>query len=380
MLDKNDFTSTWKRRIVMILGKFDPQKKQRFAVLDEKGKLIAPEYEPKIDDKILLRMYRTMKLARIADIRAMQYQRQGRMLTFAPVQGQEAAQIGTMAALDKNDWISPAFREHAAMLYHNVPLENIYLYWFGNERGSRVPDDVNVLPVNIPIGSQFGHASGLAYASKLLKNNKQVAVTYIGDGGTSHGEFYEGLNFAASFDAPMIGIIQNNQWAISTPRRKATKAETLAQKAVAVGIPGIQVDGNDVLAMYAVVKEAAERARKGEGPTLIEAFTYRLGPHTSSDDPTIYRKNEEVEEWKKKDPLIRFKVYMESKGLLDDAKEAKLDEELEAFVKTTFEKVEKEGPIVSPDEVFDFTYETLTDELKEQKEYYKNFLKETAGK
>jgi pyruvate dehydrogenase E1 component alpha subunit len=321
-----------------------------------------------------------MKLARIADIRAMQYQRQGRMLTFAPVQGQEAAQIGTMAALDKNDWISPAFREHAAMLYHNVPLENIYLYWFGNERGSRVPDDVNVLPVNIPIGSQFGHASGLAYASKLLKNNKQIAVTYIGDGGTSHGEFYEGLNFASSFDAPMIGIIQNNQWAISTPRRKATKAETLAQKAVAVGIPGIQVDGNDVLAMYAVVKEAAERARKGEGPTLIEAFTYRLGPHTTSDDPTIYRKNEEVEEWKKKDPLIRFKVYMETKGLWDDAKEAKLDEELEAFVKTTFEKVEKEGPIVSADEVFDFTYETLTDELKEQKEYYKNFVKETAGK
>jgi pyruvate dehydrogenase E1 component alpha subunit len=285
-----------------------------------------------------------------------------------------------MAALDKNDWISPAFREHAAMLYHNVPLENIYLYWFGNERGSRVPDDVNVLPVNIPIGSQYGHASGLAYASKVLKNNKQIAVTYIGDGGTSHGEFYEGLNFAATYDAPMIGIIQNNQWAISTPRRKATKAETLAQKAVAVGVPGIQVDGNDVLAMYAVVKEAAERARKGEGPTLIEAFTYRLGPHTTSDDPTIYRKNEEVEEWKKKDPLIRFKVYMETKGLWDDAKEAKLDEELEAYVKTTFEKVEKEGPIVTIDEVFDYTYATLTDELKEQKEYLKNFVKETAGK
>lgn len=262
----------------------------------------------------------------------------------------------------------------------NSSDENIYLYWFGNERGSRVPDDVNVLPVNIPIGSQYGHASGLAYASKVLKNNKQIAVTYIGDGGTSHGEFYEGLNFAATYDAPMIGIIQNNQWAISTPRRKATKAETLAQKAVAVGVPGIQVDGNDVLAMYAVVKEAAERARKGEGPTLIEAFTYRLGPHTTSDDPTIYRKNEEVEEWKKKDPLIRFKVYMESKGLWDDAKEAKLDEELEAYVKTTFEKVEKEGPIVTIDEVFDHTYATLTDELKEQKEYLKNFVKETAGK
>ena len=178
----------------------------------------------------------------------------------------------------------------------------------------------------------------------------------------------------------MIGIIQNNQWAISTPRRKATKAETLAQKAVAVGIPGIQVDGNDVLAMYAVVKEAAERARRGEGPTLIEAFTYRLGPHTTSDDPTIYRKNEEVEEWKKKDPLIRFKVYMENKGLLDDKKEAKLDEELEAYVKEVFEKVEKEGPIVTLDEVFDHTFATLTDELKEQKEAMKQFLKETAGK
>jgi pyruvate dehydrogenase E1 component alpha subunit len=364
----------------MIIGKFDPQKKQRFQILDEKGKVISPEYEPKIDDATLNKMYRIMKLARIADIRALQYQRQGRMLTFAPVQGQEAAQIGTMAALLPTDWISPAFREHAAMLYHNVPLENIYLYWFGNERGSRVPDDVNVLPVNIPIGSQYGHAAGLAYASKLLKNNQQVAVTYIGDGGTSHGEFYEGLNFGATFNVPMIGIIQNNQWAISTPRRKATKADTLAQKAVAVGVPGIQVDGNDVLAMYAVVKEAAERARKGEGPTLIEAFTYRLGPHTTSDDPTIYRKNEEVEEWKLKDPLIRFKAYMISKGLLDDKKEAALDEELEAHVKAVFEKVEKEGPVVSVDEVFDHTFATLTDELKEQKAYYVNYVKEVEGK
>jgi pyruvate dehydrogenase E1 component alpha subunit len=364
----------------MIIGKFDPLKKQRFQVLDEKGKVVAPEYEPKINDATLNKMYRIMKLARIADIRALQYQRQGRMLTFAPVQGQEAAQIGTMAALDPQDWISPAFREHAAMLYHNVPLENIYLYWFGNERGSRVPDGVNVLPVNIPIGSQYGHAAGLAYASKLLKNNQQVAVTYIGDGGTSHGEFYEGLNFGAAFNVPMIGIIQNNQWAISTPRRKATKAETLAQKAIAVGVPGIQVDGNDVLAMYAVVKEAAERARKGEGPTLIEAFTYRLGPHTTSDDPTIYRKNEEVEEWKLKDPLIRFKAYMIAKGLLDDKKEAALDEELEAHVKAVFEKVEKEGPVVSVDEVFDHTFATLTDELKEQKAYYVNYVKEVEGK
>ena len=359
----------------MIISKYDPLKLEQFQVLDSEGNIVNPKFEPKIDEKTLLHMYKTMSLARIADIKALQYQRQGRMLTYAPVQGQEAAQVGAMAALEPQDWLSPAFREFAAMLYKGVTLEQLYLYWYGNEIGSKFADDVNVLPVNVPIGSQIGHASGLAYASKVLKKN-QVAVTYIGDGGTSHGEFYEAMNFAAVFDAPMITIIQNNQYAISTPRHKATKAKTLAQKAVAFGIPGIQVDGNDVLAMYAVTKEAAERARKGEGPTLIEAYTYRIGPHTTSDDPTIYRKDEEVEQWRLKDPIKRFRIYLTNKKLWSDAQEEQLQKELEEYVTETFKKVENsDNPTI--DDVFDYTFVNNPADLIEQKEKYMKYLKQT---
>jgi len=359
----------------MIISKYDPLKQEQFQVLDSEGKVVNPEYEPNIDAKTLLHMYRTMMLARVADIKALQYQRQGRMLTYAPVQGQEAAQVGPMAALEKQDWLAPAFREFAAMLYKGVTLEQLYLYWYGNEIGSKFDEGVNVLPVNIPIGSQINHASGLAYASKVLNKN-EVVVTYIGDGGTSHGEFYEGMNFASVFNSPMIAIIQNNQYAISTPRRKATKAATLAQKAVAFGIPGIQVDGNDVLAMYAVVKEAAERARKGEGPTLIEAYTYRIGPHTTSDDPTIYRKDEEVEEWRQKDPIKRFKAYLIGKKLWSKDQDAALATELETFVTETFKRVENsDNPSI--DDVFDYTFVNNPVELMEEKEKYKKYLKTT---
>ncbi|MFU8785610.1 MAG: pyruvate dehydrogenase (acetyl-transferring) E1 component subunit alpha [Candidatus Izemoplasmataceae bacterium] len=362
----------------MILDKYDPLKKEMFQVLDKDGKVVNKELEPKIDDEVLLNMYRVMSLTRIADIKALQYQRQGRMLTFAPVSGQEAAQIGPMAASKPEDFLVPAFREMAAMLYKGVTLEQAYLYWYGNELGSRFDDGVNVMPVNVPIGSQINHAAGIAYASKLQKKD-QVAFTYIGDGGTSHGEFHEGMNFASVYSVPMIAIIQNNQYAISTPRAKQTKSETLAQKAVAYGIPGIQVDGNDVLAMYAVVKEARERAVKGDGPTLIEAFTYRLGPHTTSDDPTIYRKDEEVEEWKTKDPLLRFRKYLSNKKLWNQDKEDALQKELTEFVGTTFKKVEESG-LVPLDDIFDYTYGELTKELKEQKQAYLEYLEESEGK
>ncbi len=359
----------------MILTSFDPLKKEQFQVLDKDGKVVNKDYEPKIDDDTLIHMYKTMSLARVADIKALQYQRQGRMLTFAPVQGQEAAQIGPMAALDKKDWLVPAFREAAAMLYKGVTLEQSYLYWYGNERGSQFDEGVNVLPVNVPIGSQINHASGVAYASKIQKQDA-VALAYIGDGGTSHGEFHEGMNFAAVYNAPLITIVQNNQYAISTPRAKQTKSETIAQKAVAYGIPGIQVDGNDVLAMYAVVKEARERALKGDGPTLIEAFTYRLGPHTTSDDPTIYRKDEEVEEWKTKDPLIRFRKYLTNKKLWNKDKEEALQEEYKKLVNDTFKKVEASG-LVELDDVFKYNYAEMPRDLQKQKEAYEAYLKES---
>ncbi len=357
----------------MLVKDFDPLKKQMFQVLDETGKVVNPKYLPKIDKDTLLRMYKTMSLGRIADDKAIQFQRQGRMLTYAPNHGQEACQIGPMAASRNQDWLVLAFRELNAMLYKGVTLEQAYLYWYGNEAGSRFDDGVNVLPVNIPIGSQLSHAAGLAYAAKVQKKD-EVSIVYIGDGGTSHGEFHEGLNFAAVLDAPMICIIQNNQWAISTPRHKATRAQTLAQKAIGYGIPGIQVDGNDVLAMYAVTKEAIERARKGEGPTLIEAVTYRMGPHTTSDNPKLYRSDEEVASWEKKDPIIRFKNYLVELGYWSDEQDEKLQEEQKQYVLDTFKKVEESG-LVPLEDVFRYTYETMPKHLQEQLAEYKKYLK-----
>jgi pyruvate dehydrogenase E1 component alpha subunit len=358
----------------MLFKKYDPLKKKQLQILDPKGKIVNPDLEPEIDKETLIKMYKTMTLGRIADIKALQYQRQGRMLTYAPNQGQEAAQVGSIAALETTDWLAPAFRELNMMLYRGIPLEKVYLYWYGNEWGSHFDEDIKVLPVNIIIGSQVNHGAGLAYASKIQKK-KEVSMAVIGDGGTSHGEFYEGLNFAASYDAPLIVLIQNNHYAISTPRKKATKAETLAQKAVAFGIPGIQVDGNDALAMYVATKEAAEHARSGKGPVLIEAVTYRMGPHTTSDDPTIYRKNEEVEAWAKKDPIARFKTYLEDKGLWDEDKENELQEENKAFVTKTFKKVEQSGDTVLED-IFKYTYKEMTPQLEEQLADYKAFLAE----
>lgn len=361
----------------MLFDHYDPLKKEMFGVLDKDGKITNKDFEPDIDDDTLVHMYKTMVLARIADVKALQYQRQGRMLTFAPVQGQEACQIGPMAASAKSDWLVPAFREAAAMLYKGVSLKQSYLYWFGNEWGSRYDDDVNVMPINVPIGSQVNHAAGIAYAAKLKKSGEAV-ITYIGDGGTSHGEFHEGVNFGAVYSVPMVTIIQNNQYAISTPRELATKAKTLAQKASSYGIPGIQVDGNDVLAMYEATKVALERAKNGDGPTLIEAVTYRLGPHTTSDDPSIYRKETEVEEWREKDPITRFKKYLSNRKLWNKDKEEKLQEETKKFVADTFKEVEKTGQY-GVDDVYDYNYETMPDDLKAQKEAYLAYLKESEG-
>ena len=362
----------------MLFKKYDPLKKKQLQILDAEGNIVEPELEPKLDKEMLLKMYKTMALGRVADIKALQYQRQGRMLTYPPNRGQEAAQVGAMAALEPKDWLSPAFRELNAMLYRGVNLEQIYLYWYGNEWGNHFDENVRVLPVNVIIGSQVNHAAGLAYASKVL-NKKEVTIATIGDGGTSHGEFYEGLNFAASFDVPLVVVIQNNQWAISTPRSKATKAETLAQKAVAFGIPGIQVDGNDILAMYVATKTAVDYAREGNGPVLIEAVTYRLGAHTTSDDPTIYRKDEEVKAWELKDPMIRFKKYLIDKGYWSEEEDQKLEEENTAYVGETFKKVEQTGEANLID-IFQFTYKEMTPQLEEQYAYIKGFLENKEGK
>ncbi|MFY9422045.1 MAG: pyruvate dehydrogenase (acetyl-transferring) E1 component subunit alpha [Bacilli bacterium] len=360
----------------MLFKKYDPLKKKVFRVLGQEGKIVNKDYEPAWSDEELLAIYRQMALGRIADIKAIQFQRQGRMLTFVPNQGQEAAQIGPMLALKKTDWLVPGFREFNALLAHGLDLETAYLYWYGNEMGSKYPENVRALPVNIIIGTQINHAVGLAYARRL-KNTDEVVITFIGDGGTSHGEFHEGMNFGAVLDAPLIAVIQNNQWAISTPRAKATKSETLAQKAIAYGIPGIQVDGNDLFAMHAATKEAAERARRGEGPTLIEALTYRLGAHTTSDNPDLYRSEEETAEWLERDPLKRFRIYLTEKGLWDDDREEKLQAELNDQVLEAFKKVEARGA-VAPEDIFRYTYEKMTPELEKQLRSLREYLAREA--
>ncbi|MFA7075328.1 MAG: pyruvate dehydrogenase (acetyl-transferring) E1 component subunit alpha [Candidatus Izemoplasmatales bacterium] len=362
----------------MLFENFDPLKGEMLQILNQEGLIVNDELEPKISKETLLKMYRTMVLGRIADEKALQFQRQGRMLTYAPNIGQEAAQVGSMAALSEQDWLVLAFRESNAMLYKGVTLEQSFLYWYGNENGSKYDENVKVLPINVPIGSQINHAAGVAYASKL-QNKNEATIVFIGDGGTSHGEFHEGMNFAAVFDLPMITVIQNNHYAISTPRHRATKAKTLAQKAIAYGIPGIQVDGNDPLAMYLAVKTARERAMKNEGPTLIEAVTYRIGPHTTSDNPKLYREDKEVEEWKKKDPIQRFKKYLISKKYWTEEKDIILQEEHKQTVLDTFKHVEENGD-VSLDEIFSYTYESMTSNLKEQLAYYKEYLEKAGEK
>lgn len=350
----------------MLTKKFDPLKDKMLQVLDPKGKVVDSKLEPKIDDEKLIKMYETMLLGRTADSKALQYQRQGRMLTYAPIKGQEAAQVGVAAAMEKQDWFVPAFREMAGMLYKGAPLKKLFLYWYGNEAGNHYEDDLRILPISVPIGSQINHAAGIAYASKMLKKD-EVAVGFVGDGGTSHGEFHEGVNFGAVFDLPMITIIQNNQYAISTPRSVQSKAKNLATKAVGYGIPGIKVDGNDPLAMYIATEEARKRAIKGDGPTLIEAVTYRLGPHTTSDDPSIYREDEEVKEWEAKDPLIRFKQYLIDKELWTEEKDEEKIKEYKEYTNKIFKEVEDSG-LVSVDDVFDYHYETLPPHVEEQKQ------------
>ncbi|SHD78197.1 pyruvate dehydrogenase (acetyl-transferring) E1 component subunit alpha [Schnuerera ultunensis] len=314
---------------------YSPLEDKHYSILDINGNVITEENLPSFSDEELLYLYRTMLFSRIMDEKNLSYQRQGRMLTYAPNIGQEAAQIGSAYAMEKNDWLVPSFRELGAWLVKGVPLKNIFLYWYGNEWGSYMPEGVKVLPVSVPIASQLQHATGIGMANNI-KGEESVVVAYVGDGGTSQGDFHEALNFAAVFKAPVVFVIQNNQYAISVSRKEQTASKTLAQKAIAYGMPGILVDGNDIFAVYSATKEAIERARKGGGPTLIEAFTYRLGAHTTSDDPTKYRKDEEVEKWKEKDPIVRFKKYLQNKGILTDEWEENAKKEIEKEVTINF--------------------------------------------
>lgn len=351
---------------------YDPTEIKHYRVLDPNGEVVTEEDIPPFSDEELLYLYKTMLFSRIIDERTLSYQRQGRMLTYAPNIGQEAAQVGSAYAMEDNDWFVPSFRELGGWLVKGVPLKNIYLYWYGNEWGSHIPEGIKALPVSVPIASQLQHAAGIGMANNI-KGEKDVVLAYVGDGGTSQGDFHEALNFAAVFKAPVVFVVQNNQYAISVPRKEQTASKTIAQKAIAYGMPGILVDGNDIFAVYNASKEAVDRARRGEGPTLIEAYTYRLGAHTTSDDPSKYRDDEEVEKWKPKDPILRFKKYLQNKGILTEEWEEKTKKELDDQVVSTFEEIENKSDTLIED-IFKYHYETMPPHLEEQLEEYKSFL------
>jgi pyruvate dehydrogenase E1 component alpha subunit len=319
------------------------------SILDSDGTL-DPALEPDIPSDLLQRMYRAMLLGRRLDERMVRLQRQGRIGTFAPIKGQEASQIGSVATLTPRDWMVPSFRETAAMLWRGWPIEKMLMFFAGYLEGGSPAEGQRDLPITIPVATQLPHAVGLAYAAQY-KDDDAVVMAYFGDGATSEGDFHEAANFAGVWHVPVVFVCQNNQWAISVPLKKQTHARTIAQKALAYGFPGIQVDGNDLLAVYAATQEAVARARAGDGPTLIECVTYRLGVHTTADDPTKYRSDDEVTAWEKKDPLTRLVPYLERKGV----RAAGLEEEIDAEIAAAIERFEA-APPPDPITVFDHVY------------------------
>ena len=350
---------------------------ERLSILDEKGHL-DEDLEPEIPEEILLQLHRTMLLARKFDERLLNLQRQGRIGTFAPIRGQEAAQLGTIVHLQPSDWMVPAFRETAAEIWRGRALESVIIYFNGFNEGGAIPDGRNDFPISVPVGSQMIHAVGLGWAAKYRQTD-DVAMTYFGDGATSQGDFHEALNFAAVFQAPVIFVCQNNHWAISIPVSQQTRSQTLAQKAIAYGMPGIQVDGNDILAVYAAAQEAVERARNGEGPTLIECVTYRLMMHTTADDPKRYRTDEEVEKWSQRDPLPRFEKYLTDKGLLSDEKRGQVESEVLEEIQAAIDRAEKQMEAMGdPIDMFDNFYAEMPATLKAQKKELSQALSTTA--
>jgi len=349
----------------------------RLQVLDEQGKVDAA-LEPALSGEQLMALYRHMVMAREADQRMLKLQRQGRIGTFGPSTGQEASICGTAMAMAEKDWLVGSFRELGARMMRGEPLLQTLVYYNGFEEGNYFEGNDRITPVSVIVGAQLLHAVGIGYSLKYKGETDTAVVAFTGDGGTSEGDFHEALNFASVWNVPVVFVIQNNQWAISHPRSKQTRSKTFAQKAIAYDIPGIQVDGNDALAVYRAVKEGLDRARSGGGPSLIEADTYRLMMHTTADDPTKYRDNETVEAAWKREPLIRFKAYLEGKGLLDEEGQAKLYAEIKAEIDATVKDLD-EWKGGAADESFDHVFADKHPEIQLQHAEFLDHLKKEGG-
>ena len=346
-------------------------KVEYLSILDGKGKL-DESLDPKLDAEQSIYLFRLMLIARRLDERCINLQRQGRIGTYGPCRGQEATHCAATMCMDPEDWVVHAYREPGSFYHRGWPLETVLRFWGGYEEGCQPPEGVNDTPIAVPIATQCLHAMGVAWGMKLRGDNHAV-LCYCGDGATSEGDFHEALNFAGAYHLPVIFLVANNQWAISLPRDKQTASETIAQKALAYGFDGLQLDGNDALAVYAGTKESVKKAKSDGGPTLIEAITYRVSVHTTADDPTKYRSNEEVEKWEKLDPIPRYENYLIRRGLLDQKKIDAIDEGVVAEVAAAverYEATEKTDPL----DAFDYTYDELPAELKAQRQEYSEAL------
>ncbi len=355
----------------MLLDEFDPLSDDMVSVLDNDGRVTRKGWKQPVSDEEAVEALKQMLLARQADTMSVSYQRQGRMFTYPPNLGQEAIQVAAGMLLRENDWLVSAFRELGMWLAKGVTLKELFLYWRGHEDASRFENAPNALPLSVPVASQIPHGTGLGFAVKK-RGTDQVVCACVGDGGTSEGDFHEGLNFAGVWQVPVVFLVQNNQFAISVPSHSQTASRNIAAKGRAYGMPGIQVDGNDFFASYEVMKEAFDHARAGKGPVLVEAVTYRKGAHTTSDDPSRYRTKEEETEWETRDPINRLRSYLEAKNAWSE-NEKQLLHEYRKEIDRQFLEAENYGPYELED-VFRWHYEEMPEELRRQKVAYERFL------
>jgi pyruvate dehydrogenase E1 component alpha subunit len=333
-----------------------------YQILNVEGNLVGEM--PNLSSERLLYLYRMMQLGRAFSNKIIAMQRQGRATTFGSLVGQEATAVGLAAPLRQEDWLATSYREIASLFVKGVPIPTV-AYSFRGFTPENYPPECHCLPVQIVIGTQMLHAVGLAMAAKI-SGDPVVAVGVCGDGATSEGDFNEALNFAGVYQAPVVLIVQNNGWAISVPRHKQSAAQTLAARGAGFGVPSELVDGNDILAVYDKVQQAVERARSGQGPTLIETLTYRIGAHTTADDPTRYRDSAEVEAWRAKDPILRFKRFLISRDLLNEEHDQQIVAKVEEEINEAVQIAESMPPMAS-DSFFDYTMANLPPRLQEQR-------------
>ena len=339
--------------------------------LDAGGRPVAPLPEFSKNPQDLLKMYRLMTLVRTFDTKAINLQRTGKLGTYASCLGHEATHVGVGAAMHPDDVLAPVYREYGSQLWRGVQMSEVLLYWGGDERGNDFEKPRHDFAWCVPIGSQVLHAAGAAMAFKV-RGEKRCAVAFIGDGGTSQGAFYEAMNLAGARALPVVFVIVNNGWAISVPIEEQTATRTLAQKAIAAGIPGVQVDGNDVVAVRHIMDEALATARRGDGPTVVEALTYRLSDHTTADDASRYRREQEVKAAWKTEPLLRVRAYLTSIGAWDEKQEDMLKKGCAAEVEAAVEEY-LSTPKQSTDSMFDFLFARLPRTLIAQREQARQY-------